>query len=620
MTLQQAVFAGLVDPGNMVAVRAIVNNVAPNSTDVDTSVYSGPRSQYTITRNADGSVTVCDSVTIAAAAGEVLLHEALKGDGCDILWRIEQLSFTDGTISVAAATAPAVTTAPTAATGLAFGSVTLATTSAPQAVTVTNSGNGPLSISGFSIAGLDFAVGTTTCLAGPIAPGGTCTVNVTFTPQAIGARSSTLLIADNAAGSPQGIPLTGNGTGASTQLLGTSTVGTKSDSNVAGLAEAFKTTATTTGSVSALRIFVDTGSVGSVVAGLYANSATNHPGARLTSGTLAAPTIGAFNSITVPAASVTAGQTYWIAILGPTGTLHFRDRAAVGAGNSETNSPGGLTSLPATWTTNASFTDGTLSGFAVGTAAPPDTTLPTVSMTAPAAAATVSGTAVAVSANAADNVGVVGVQFKLDGANLAAEDTTAPYSVNWDSTSATNGSHSLTAVARDAAGNTATAAARTVTVSNAAPLAVKVGNAATEAKLDSDVAGRAEAFKTTASATGSVTALRVFVDTGSTGNVMVALYSNVAGHPGTRLTTGTIAAPTAGANNTVTVPAAAVTAGQTYWIAVLSTTGTIRFRDRGAAGAGSSETSSLGTLTSLPATWTTGTAFSDGFLSAVGLG
>ncbi len=81
-----------------------------------------------------------------------------------------------------------------------------------------------------------------------------------------------------------------------------------------------------------------------------------------------------------------------------------------------------------------------------------DGTFPSLSVTAPAAGATVSGT-VAVTANASDNVGVVGVQFKLDGANLGTEDTTAPYSMSWNTTSTSNGSHTLTAVARDAAGN-----------------------------------------------------------------------------------------------------------------------------------------------------------------------
>jgi hypothetical protein len=94
-----------------------------------------------------------------------------------------------------------------------------------------------------------------------------------------------------------------------------------------------------------------------------------------------------------------------------------------------------------------------------------DTTPPTVSMTAPAGGSTVSGT-VTVSANASDNVGVAGVQFKLDGNNLGAEDTASPYSISWNSTTAANGSHTLSAVARDAAGNQATAAPVTVTVSN----------------------------------------------------------------------------------------------------------------------------------------------------------
>jgi len=66
-------------------------------------------------------------------------------------------------------------------------------------------------------------------------------------------------------------------------------------------------------------------------------------------------------------------------------------------------------------------------------------------------------------------VGVVGVQFLLDGANLGAEVTTAPYTVNWNTTSATNGTHSLTARARDAAGNQTTSAAVSVTVSNTMP-------------------------------------------------------------------------------------------------------------------------------------------------------
>jgi hypothetical protein len=103
-----------------------------------------------------------------------------------------------------------------------------------------------------------------------------------------------------------------------------------------------------------------------------------------------------------------------------------------------------------------------------GSGTPPDTTPPSVSMSAPAVGAIVSGAA-SVAATASDNVGVAGVQFKVDGANLGAQDTTAPYATTWDTTGAANGLHTLTAVARDAAGNTTTSAAVSVTVSNAAP-------------------------------------------------------------------------------------------------------------------------------------------------------
>jgi len=95
----------------------------------------------------------------------------------------------------------------------------------------------------------------------------------------------------------------------------------------------------------------------------------------------------------------------------------------------------------------------------------PDTTPPTVSITAPANGATVSST-VTVSANAADNVSVANVQFQLDGANLGSLDTTSPYSVSWDTTTASNGSHTLRAIATDPSNNSAISASVTVQVSN----------------------------------------------------------------------------------------------------------------------------------------------------------
>src|SRR5690242_2038625 len=100
----------------------------------------------------------------------------------------------------------------------------------------------------------------------------------------------------------------------------------------------------------------------------------------------------------------------------------------------------------------------------VNNAPPPDTTPPSVSVTSPASGATVSNT-ITLQASASDNVRVAGVQFFVDGAARGSEDTTAPYSTSWDTTAGSNGSHNITARARDAAGNTRISGAVPVTVS-----------------------------------------------------------------------------------------------------------------------------------------------------------
>lgn len=103
-----------------------------------------------------------------------------------------------------------------------------------------------------------------------------------------------------------------------------------------------------------------------------------------------------------------------------------------------------------------------------------DTTPPTISLIAPVNGITV-GTAVSnvsnadaveITANASDNVGVVAVQYKVDGVDLGFEDKQVPYTVFWSSLTVANGSHILTAVARDAAGNTATSNSVTITTCN----------------------------------------------------------------------------------------------------------------------------------------------------------
>src|SRR5437868_919891 len=83
-------------------------------------------------------------------------------------------------------------------------------------VTLTNTGTAALTINSFAASG-DFAATSTGASACPTSPatlaaGGNCTINVTFTPTASGARTGTLSLGDNASGSPQMLPLSGNGT------------------------------------------------------------------------------------------------------------------------------------------------------------------------------------------------------------------------------------------------------------------------------------------------------------------------------------------------------------------------------------------------------------------------
>lgn len=95
-----------------------------------------------------------------------------------------------------------------------------------------------------------------------------------------------------------------------------------------------------------------------------------------------------------------------------------------------------------------------------------DTVPPIISITTPAGNTAVSGSMI-INAAATDNMGVTGVLFKVDGTTLGTEVTQAPYTITWDTRAWVNTTHSITAIARDAAGNLATSAVIIVTVNNA---------------------------------------------------------------------------------------------------------------------------------------------------------
>jgi hypothetical protein len=135
MTLQQAVFAGLVDPGNLVGVREIVSPATVPAADCgtaaplncDTAVFVGLRSRYVITAAADGTVTVRDTTSAAPAPGVVV-----KGDGTDTLRNMEALKFSDQTLLIRTPATPTILTATASAGAFTSGTATV-TWAAPAA-------------------------------------------------------------------------------------------------------------------------------------------------------------------------------------------------------------------------------------------------------------------------------------------------------------------------------------------------------------------------------------------------------------------------------------------------------------------------------------------------------
>ena len=107
-----------------------------------------------------------------------------------------------------------------------------------------------------------------------------------------------------------------------------------------------------------------------------------------------------------------------------------------------------------------------------------NTAMPSGALTAPAAEATV-GATVALSATASDDVGIASVAFLVDGVRVGAPDTTAPYSIGWDTLDPLapvfNGGHQVMAVITDTSGQQITTPARSVTVNNVGATAYAAG-------------------------------------------------------------------------------------------------------------------------------------------------
>ncbi|MFN0027971.1 MAG: Ig-like domain-containing protein [Acidimicrobiales bacterium] len=254
---------------------------------------------------------------------------------------------------------------------------------------------------------------------------------------------------------------------AATVQLGVTTAGPSVDSHDANHLNGSRfTTGAVGGTVTSMSVFV--AGVGAAPnngyqLGIYTDAA-GRPGtllARSATGTLVANSLN-----TLPVSATLAANTpYWLMYNANGASTSLNNMRYASGGTSGWSSgtvPFGT--WPATF--GASATASMTFSISASYTTPDTVPAPTAVISAPTAGATVSGTALTVSANATN---AVGVQFRVGATNIGAEDTTAPYSTVWDSTTVANGTHNLTAVARNSAGQTVTSAAVAVSVQNAAP-------------------------------------------------------------------------------------------------------------------------------------------------------
>jgi hypothetical protein len=166
-------------------------------------------------------------------------------------------------------------------------------------------------------------------------------------------------------------------------------------------------------------------------------------------------------------------------------------------------------------------------------------------------------------------------------------------------------------------GRSATAhspAALTATIAPSS--ALLLGDEAVEPGRDSLSAGEAEAFPFRAVTSGLTGAVHVYIDyRNAAQTLIVGLYANAGGHPGALLTSGSTSSLKAHEWNTASVAPVPLASGSTYWLTVLGSGGTLRYRDR-ANGPCDAQTSAQTDLGALPSAWSTGEIYSTCPISA----
>ncbi len=376
------------------------------------------------------------------------------------------------------------------------------------------------------------------------------------------------------------------------------------DSNPAGMAQAFSYTATASGTTADIDLYVVSGTTATkVVVGVYSDSG-GKPGSLLASGSIPSPQAGSWNDVPVGQTALTQGTTYWLALLPTGGQLNYFDAAGqAGAAPSYVEANSGLTSLPTSYASGHEWNASPASFYVNGQTGPKNTALPTVSGTAQQG-------------------------NTLTTSNGSWTGTPTSYAYQWQDcnsqgascsniSGATSSSYRLTSgdvahttrsvvIATNAGGSASATSNQTAPV--AASGSVLVGNQQVQSSADSNPAGMAQAFSYTATASGTTADIDLYVVSGTTATkVVVGVYSDSGGKPGSLLASGSIPSPQAGSWNDVPVGQTALTQGTTYWLALLPTGGQLNYFDAaGQAGAAPSYVEANSGLTSLPTSYASG--------------
>jgi hypothetical protein len=186
-----------------------VTNTGGSTLHINSLLVTGDPDFFTLTNNCVGGAGVAPGGSCSA---QVVFFPHSAGVGSATLTIGSDATNNPVSVSISGAgvTPPLASVSPAS---INFGSLVVGMQSLSQTVTVTNTGGSTLHISSLAVTGdPDFFTLTNNCVGGAgVAPGGSCSVQVVFSPHTAGSGSATLTIGSDAANGPVSVPLSGTG-------------------------------------------------------------------------------------------------------------------------------------------------------------------------------------------------------------------------------------------------------------------------------------------------------------------------------------------------------------------------------------------------------------------------